>query len=51
MGWRDPSLPYTGAYISGRSTGIVRSEKSALSKSAFYREVETWDPLVEKGTV
>lgn len=25
--------------------------KSALAKSDFYRETETWDPLVKKGTV
>ena len=25
--------------------------KSALSKSAFYTEIETWNLLIEKGTV
>lgn len=25
--------------------------KSSLAKSALYRETETWDPPVKKGTV
>ena len=31
--------------------GIGGWGKSALSKSAFYKEIELRDPLVEKGTV
>ena len=31
--------------------GIVGWGKSALSKSAFYKEIELRDPLIEKGTV
>ena len=28
--------------------GIVGQGKSALSKSAFYKEIDLWDPLVKK---
>ena len=49
MGWRDPSLPHA-AYIGGRSV-VWQDGKECLSKSASCREIETWDPLVEKGTV
>ena len=31
--------------------GMVGWENSALSKTALYREIETWDPLVERETV
>lgn len=41
------SLPCTGAHIV-RSMIIVGWEKSASSKSAFYRETKTWDPLEER---
>ena len=33
-----------------KRNGIVRWEKNALSKSAFYREIEIWNLLVEKET-
>lgn len=49
-GWLDPSLPYIGTHIGG-SRMVSWNGKECLSKSVFSREVETWDPLAEKGTV
>lgn len=50
MGLGDPSLPYTGAYWWKRY-GVEVWAKSALSKSAFYTEIETQDLLLENRTV
>lgn len=45
----DLSLPYTGAYWWNKyGEGW---EKSALSRSAFYTEIETRDLLFENRTV
>lgn len=30
------------------NNGKVKSEKVALSKAAFYRDISTWKPLVKK---
>lgn len=51
MGGITPSLPYAGVYIVGRGIGTVGQGKSALTNSDFYRDIETWDPLGEKGTI
>lgn len=30
------------------NNGMVKSEKGALSKAAFHRDISTWKPLVER---
>lgn len=50
MGLRDPSLPYTGVYW-WKKYGVVGWEKSDVSKSAFYTEIETWDLLLKNRAV
>ena len=41
-------LTIHGSLYCWKKCGIVGWENNALAKSAFYREIETWDPLLEK---
>ena len=46
MGWTDPSLPHT------EEVWYSETDRQRVPcQSLLFTEMETWDPLVEKGTL